>query len=108
MAAAAAVRCREPFSVAPSAAEVSSITCCELPHPTRHSSMLRQLPGLDWAAGLPRMQGAAMAAAASPAAGAELSALMLSKPARAISNNAAPGTSTRPLTLQGAVMILVH
>jgi hypothetical protein len=46
-----------------------------------------------------------MAAAARPAAGAEPSALMLPKPARAISKNAAPGTSTRPLTLQGASLI---
>lgn len=90
------------FPLLPDDAELILKVCEELPDDTEHCSMLVLLPELAWAAGLPRMQGAAIAAAVRLPAGAEMSDTMLFSTARPISKNAAPGTSALPLTLQWA------
>ena len=72
----------------------------ELPRPTAHRSTPGLLPACRSAAALPRRHGAAMLAAARPAAGTGLSALKEVAAARAISNIAAPGSKALPLTLQ--------
>lgn len=83
-------------------AELTARLWRELPDPMLHpiSMPVLLLHGCDWAAGLPRMQGAAIEAALRAATGVSAPSVLLLSAASAISKKTVPGTSTLPLILQ--------